>query len=331
MTTVRLTYWQHPAAPARSRLYLAGLPGAGKAYLHLVKGRVALVSETLGEAACECLLEQLLVGLGQGRSRGAEAWKGLVAMAQGAGGSRPSAARGAVASEPSPRTGHGLDVSTIKVPGPVRILVDHREPEEIDALLRLPPHVVVERAALAVGDYVLADGKVIVERKTVADFEASVIEDDKRLFNQAERLGFEVGTLGVVLVEGDLYGRSARMLPQQISGALSYLTVIKGLSVLHSLDMVHTAYQLVKMATHVEHGLGYELALRSAKPKQLLSAQRFVLEGLPGVSAGLAERLLAHFGSVRAVMQADEAALRGVPGVGPKTAARMVEVIAGGG
>lgn len=325
-------YWLHPASPARSRVYVDGLAGAGKAYVQLApKGQLSLVSDVASPGACAQLLQGLLVEAGASGLPAAVAWEILVKRGEAkARGARPAPALGAGSSPAGPTLQHGLDVSTIKVPGPLRIVVDHREPEEIDALLRQAPNVTVERAALALGDYVLADGKVVVERKTVADFEASVIDEDKRLFNQAERLGFEAGVLGVVLVEGDLYGRAARMLPQQISGALSYLAVIKGLSILPSLDLVHTAYQLVKLATHVEHGLGYELALRSAKPKALLSQQRFVLEGLPGVSAGLAERLLAHFGSVRAVMLADTDALRAVPGVGPKTAARIAEVVAGG-
>lgn len=323
---LKLRHWVHPVSPSKSRVYVDGLPGAGKAFVHRLQGgRLALVSDTASPAECASLLEGLLAGAGASGLPPADAWNALVRRVE----SKASPARPAPASPPAGGAPHALQVSTIKVPAPVRIVVDHREPEEIDALLRQAPNVVVERAALALGDYVLADGKVIVERKSVADFEASVIEDDKRLFNQAERLGFEAGVLGVVLIEGDLYGRAARMLPQQISGALSYLAVIKGLSILPSLDLIHTAYQLVKLATHVEHGLGYELALRSAKPKQLISAQRYVLEGLPGVSAGLAERLLAHFGSVRSVVLADEAALQAVPGVGPKTAARIVEVLTG--
>jgi hypothetical protein len=48
---------------------------------------------------------------------------------------------------------------------------------------------------------------------------------------------------------------------------------------------------LAKIAQHL-HGLGYDLALRTDKPKALLSARSYVLEGIPGVSAGLARALL---------------------------------------
>lgn len=51
------------------------------------------------------------------------------------------------------------------------------------------------------------------------------------------------------------------------------------------------AYMLAKIAQHL-HGLGYDLALRTDKPKALLSARSYVLEGIPGVSAGLARALL---------------------------------------
>jgi len=188
----------------------------------------------------------------------------------------------------------------------------------MDELLQRGKNVRLERGHLPLGDYVLSGGRVICERKTVSDFETSITGEDKRLFNQAERIALEPGTLGVILIEGDLFGSARQMRPEQICGALSYLAIIKGLSVLHTLDAVHTAYTLVKMATHVQDGLGYQLALRSTKPRDMLSASRFVLEGLPGISGQLADRLLTRFGSLAGVMNAT---------LGEVTAARVIAVI----
>ena len=56
----------------------------------------------------------------------------------------------------------------------------------------------------------------------------------------------------------------------------------------------------------------------------------FIVEGLPGVSAKLARRLLEHFGSVGAVFSASAEELRGVEGIGEKTAERIREAIEAG-
>jgi len=48
----------------------------------------------------------------------------------------------------------------------------------------------------------------------------------------------------------------------------------------------------------------------------LQERQQFILEGLPNVSGIIAQRLLAHFGSVSAVLKAGEKDLQKVQGVG---------------
>ena len=63
-------------------------------------------------------------------------------------------------------------------------------------------------------------------------------------------------------------------------------------------------------------------------PLHKITAAAFLLEGLPGVSANLARRLLKHFGSAQAVANATEAELRSAEGIGPSKAKAIVEVFA---
>src|SRR5690606_7701164 len=101
----------------------------------------------------------------------------------------PAAVRGSVPSGrardthlTAPSGSHNLDVTTIDIPSAgVDILVDHREPQSIVDLLRSCPNVRVEVTSLPVGDFVI--GPIIVERKTVSDFEQSVMNG--RLFDEA--------------------------------------------------------------------------------------------------------------------------------------------------
>jgi Fanconi anemia group M protein len=62
----------------------------------------------------------------------------------------------------------------------------------------------------------------------------------------------------------------------------------------------------------------------------LKERQQFIIEGLPGVSATLAQRLLDHFGSVEAVMKASEKELCKVKGIGGTIAKEIIEVVKGG-
>jgi len=74
-------------------------------------------------------------------------------------------------------------------------------------------------------------------------------------------------------------------------------------------------------------GLGYHLSLRTKKPTALLDMQRYVVEGLPGINTGMADRLLTEFGSVRAVLNASPEELRKVHGMGPKRAQALHELL----
>ena len=55
--------------------------------------------------------------------------------------------------------------------------------------------------------------------------------------------------------------------------------------------------------------------------------QRFIVEGLPGISATMAERLLLHFGTVERIMTASEEELMEVEGIGKKKARAIREVL----
>lgn len=185
------------------------------------------------------------------------------------------------------------------------------------------PGVTVDVVDLLSGDYAIAD-KVGVERKAASDFVASIM--DGRLFGQLELLKTEYET-GVVLIEGDLRSVRSAIEPVALDGALSYLALLSGIQVLQAVDAAHTAALLHRMALHTTHGLGYELPLRSGKPKTNASWQQYFLEGLPGVGPAMAKTLLAHFGSPHAVVTASTEDLRKVKGVGQRTVEKIHDVL----
>lgn len=230
-----------------------------------------------------------------------------------------------------------LDLTTISFDQPQTIVVDHRENPLLIELLKDHPSLQVKVESLVTGDIIIErrDGaRIIIERKDCekdigqrTDFESSVIDDEKRLFNQSERMKLEPETIPIFLLEGDVYNNAQSMLVQAVDGALSYLMSIQSMNVVHTLNLPHTAYLVTKLARHFNEGLGYELSLRPKKPNELIDSKAFVLEGISGVSGSLSRELLAHFGSVKAVANAKLEDLVNVEGVGPKKALQIFHTL----
>lgn len=351
---MRLAYWDNPKGLDRIYVNQAGIDNDTKVWLQesassdrgwSVRTSGSNLTPFADKEDLESAIDAHLVDRGLGLP-GSVTWKMLTEAARSApkrAASKPAPGartNGKTASGGAQRSVTGaitadvtdlLDLATIKLPNPVKIQCDHREPEELLNMLRVVPGVELSIEALPIGDFVLCD-RVVVERKAISatlnDLEASIINDDKRLFYQTERMKLlELERFCVVLIEGDVYGQAARMTAQAVAGALSYLAVIQGMSLIPTLSMRHTAYMLLKMATHCQDGLGYDLALRGKKPVALLDQACFVLEGLPAVSQNRARRLLERFGSIRGVMNASVNELMEVHGIGKDTAGRIHEMI----
>lgn len=208
------------------------------------------------------------------------------------------------------------DQSTKTSIKPITITADSRETRSgIPAKLEKLPGVTLHQAEMSSGDYLLAPG-VAVERKAASDFVISLLEG--RLFEQLARLVIEHERV-IILVEGDIYATRSAIAPEALDGALSYLALLSGASLIHSPSVARTPYLLHRMATHLQHGLGYLIPVRTSKPKGPAAAL-YLLEGLPGVGPNLARVLLEHFGSPRAVFSASRESLLQVKGLGAKTA-----------
>ena len=93
---------------------------------------------------------------------------------------------------------------------------------------------------LDVGDYVV-DERVVVERKTIVDLEASVL--DARLFRQASALA-RARQAGVVILEGSRVARRPRLGRRQIQGALITLTLVFGIPLLRARSAEETVWLL---------------------------------------------------------------------------------------
>lgn len=206
----------------------------------------------------------------------------------------------------------------------LKIIADHREIPSgvVNELAKLGAEV--EARQLNVADFILSD-RVGVERKSTEDFLQSIV--DKRLLEQVKLLR-ETFECPVLILEGnDFYSRRA-IHPNAVRGALAALAVDFRVPILPARDEKETALILLAIAKREQVTESREVAIRG-EPKglSLPEHQRFVVEGLPGVSAVLAKRLLEHFGTVERVMCASEEELRQVRGIGREKAKEIKKIL----
>ncbi|MFW6055337.1 MAG: ERCC4 domain-containing protein [Thermodesulfobacteriota bacterium] len=204
------------------------------------------------------------------------------------------------------------------------VLVDDREggSEVIRALEGYG--ACLRRTRLSVGDYCL-DEELLVERKSMADFGASIV--DGRLFKQANRLVSSTYA-SALLIEGT--GQEAAKLNvsrEAVQGALVTVSLVFGLPVLRSGSPKETAWLMLTAARQLKTCRRGILKRPGYKPRSRPKRQLYLLQGLPNIGRGKAEKLLDTFGGVQAVMDASYEELIRVKGIGRETARGIREIL----
>ncbi len=211
-------------------------------------------------------------------------------------------------------------------PGPkkedrLKIIADTREFKSSVVRHLAVRDIIVESRQLDIGDYLVSE-RVGVERKEAVDFVASVM--DGRLFQQVKALKRAYQS-PLIIIEGDI--RSGRLSAESVRGTLASIAVDFGVPIMFTADDSETAEFLITLVKR-EAQEGRTPGIRGEKGTMLVQErQQFILEGLPNVSGVLAQRLLSHFGSVRAVMEASVEQLQEVKGVGKGIAKGIRETI----
>jgi len=230
--------------------------------------------------------------------------------------------------------GTGDDEGTVASAGrddeddPVEIVADQRELDSnIARDLSTRDGIETRLETLAVGDYVLSD-RVVVERKTVADFMDTLTGGDRSMFEQVGDATRNYGRPVVVIEGEDLFG-ARNVHHKAIQGALASLAVDFGASVLRTSDEDETADLLEVIAGREQEVADREVSVHGEKQsKTLPEQQEYVVASIAEVGPVTARTLLEAFGSVEAVMTADKDDLLEVSGIGDVTADRIREVIA---
>ncbi|MGC8478858.1 MAG: ERCC4 domain-containing protein [Candidatus Micrarchaeia archaeon] len=203
----------------------------------------------------------------------------------------------------------------------VKVIVDQRERNEA-LLSALASKVEIEVKTLPVGDYIVSD-RVAIERKTVQDFESSIING--RLFDQAKRLHEYYGS-PIIILEGD---RSEFLLGENIIlGAIVALYIDYDSAVILSKSPEETAKIIASIAKREQVSEKRALSLKgAARAHNLHDFQLLVVGNLPGVGPKISESLLQHFKSLKNLANASVEDLMEVEKIGKKKAEKIYHVL----
>ena len=194
----------------------------------------------------------------------------------------------------------------------LRIIVDDREPRPgvADAIGARWDDVVVGR--LDVGDIAIG-ARVLVERKTVADFVSST--HDGRLFRQMYAIS-QACHAPLLIIEGEDALDAAGLAPRALRGTLLMILTGYRVPMLRTESVEETAEIVVHLAEREERR-----AARAEQPPEPRPARvaLSVLAAVPGVGDLRARRLLHALGSVKGVVSADDDTLLDVDDIGPAT------------
>lgn len=206
----------------------------------------------------------------------------------------------------------------------IKIIVDNRESRSNVIRFLSGKDAEIETQQLDVGDYVLSS-RIGVERKNVDDFLNSLI--DGKLFTQMKSLRAAYSR-PILIVEGEGLLTKRNISHNAIFGSFVSIIVDFGIPIITTQSAHETADFLHVMANREQKEGDKAVAIRGEKwSMSMPEQQQFIVEGLPNVSAVLAQRLLQSFGSIRAVANASEEELCNIQGIGKNIAAEIVKVL----
>ncbi|ELY65266.1 DEAD/DEAH box helicase [Natrinema versiforme] len=209
----------------------------------------------------------------------------------------------------------------------VEIVADQREMDaNIARDLSRREEIEVSLETLDVGDYVLSD-RVVVERKSVADFVDSLVGGDRSVFEQVGAMARHYSR-PIVVVEGEGLYEQRDIHPNAVRGALSSLAVDFGASVLRTESEDDTTDLLAVIGGREQETADREISVHGEKGSKTLSEQQeYVVASIAEIGPVTARSLLEEFGTVEEMMIATEDELQAADGVGAVTAERIREVV----
>jgi Fanconi anemia group M protein len=181
---------------------------------------------------------------------------------------------------------------------------------------------IVNEMSLEVGDFIISDNRVVIERKTHSDFISSII--DGRLFEQAKCMK-ENFSRPIIIIEG----YSDRQINENaLKATIATLIVDFNISIISTKNHFDTAKTIYWIAKKEQEEKKYTVSFKvGKKPKEADELKERVISSLPGVNSVISKRLLENFKNVEKVFTADEKELKKVKGIGKNLSSRIRKIL----
>src|SRR3989344_4354256 len=200
----------------------------------------------------------------------------------------------------------------------IKVFVDYREKNSLVASELINFRCELEFKQLPVADYIV--NGIAIERKTVQDLKASII--DKRMRDQLKEL--KLAENAVLIIEGfDKNFYSGRIHENALRGFIVSLALEHRMPLIYTLDEKDTALYIMRLGNEKSFR---ESALRAGR-KIESNAERvqFILEGFPGVGPATAKKLLAEFKTIKRTINASESEIKNIMGKKSEQFTRLIQ------
>lgn len=206
------------------------------------------------------------------------------------------------------------------------IIADKREKNSLIISELKARGINVKEDILSIGDYII--GNIIIERKTISDFIASMI--NKRLIKQVINLKETEFENKLIILEGfdeeDIYGRG-NLNDNAIRGIILSIILEHKIPIIFTKDYIDTANFLEVLYKRLKKK-PREISLVS-KPKfyTIYEQQEFIIESFPGIGKTLAREILKKFRTIKSFVNANISELMSVKKLGEKKARKIKNIL----
>jgi Fanconi anemia group M protein len=193
--------------------------------------------------------------------------------------------------------------------------------------------ITVEVHALKSGDYWLPspeDKDILIERKTAFDMIHTLREG--RLWDQLKALAELKEVTPILLLEGSptIIKKFSNWSEASIAGILWSITLGWKVRLMFTPSPIWTGISIGQQCKTMSAEKKFRIYPLRVKVNRTMTedeAARFIVEGLPNVSAVLADRLLQQFKTPRKVFTATNEELKQIEGLGPKKIERICQTL----
>jgi Fanconi anemia group M protein len=164
----------------------------------------------------------------------------------------------------------------------------------------------LEIKSLKIADYLI--GKVAIERKTVSDFIASMI--NKRLVEQLKQI--KKYKQNLLIIEGDLsnlFEEDTSLHPNSIRGFIISISLNHNVPIIFTEDYEDTAKYLITLAKQ-QLKKSSDVTLHSRIPKTIREQKQYILESFPNIGPKKAAMLIKKFKTLSNIFNAPEEELK---------------------